>query len=89
MPVANCSRFGCRTSQKHVGVRIFRVPAETDDSSKKTRQARIHVITKDRVVDKSLLRQINTGMLYVSKKHFNEDKIISGKYFFLLLDIAN
>ena len=78
MPGVNCSIFGCGTSRKHVGVGIFRIPAETDDLSKETRQAWINVITKDRVVDEILRGQIDSGMLYVCEKHLKEDEIISG-----------
>ncbi len=74
MPGANCSIFGCGTSRKHVGVAIFRIPAETDELSKKTRKAWISIITKDRVVDDSLRRQIESGNLYVCKKHFKNEE---------------
>jgi hypothetical protein len=58
MPGANYSIFGCATNRKHVEVGIFKIPAETDELLKKTREARISVITKDRSVDKNLRRQI-------------------------------
>jgi hypothetical protein len=74
MPGANCSIFGCATSRKHVGVGIFKIPAETDDLSKKTREAWISVITKDRSVDESLRRQINCGNLYVCERHFRKEE---------------
>ena len=74
MPGANCSIFGCMTSRKHSGVGIFKIPAETDELSKKTRKAWISVITKDRVVDESLRRQINSGNLYVCDKHFRKEE---------------
>ena len=50
------------TSRKHSGVRIFKILAETDELSKKTREAYISVITKDRVEDEGLRRQINSGI---------------------------
>jgi hypothetical protein len=68
MPGANCSIYGCGTSRKHVGVGIFRIPAETDELSKKTRKAWISIITKDRVVDDNLRRQIESGNLYVCEQ---------------------
>ena len=74
MPGANCSIYGCGTSRKHVGVGIFRIPAETDELSKKTRKAWISIITKDRVVDDSLRRQIESGNLYVCEKHFKNEE---------------
>ena len=74
MPGANCSIYGCATSRKHSGVGIFKIPAETDELAKKTREAWISVITKDRVVDESLRRQINSGNLYVCEKHFRKEE---------------
>jgi hypothetical protein len=78
MPGANCSILGCATSGKHVGVGIFKTPAETDELSKKTREAWISVyITKDRSedrsVDESLRRQINSGNLFVCERHFRKE----------------
>lgn len=80
MPGANCSIFGCATSRKHVGVGIFKIPKETDELSKKTREAWISVITKDRVADEGLRRQINSGNLYVCEKHFRKEEYESCKY---------
>ena len=37
-------------------------------------------ITRDRVIDKSLRRQINDWRLYVFEKHFTEDQFIQRKY---------
>jgi hypothetical protein len=74
MPGANYSIFGCTTNRKHVGVGIFKIPAETDELLKKTREARISVITKDRSVDESLRRQINSGNLHVCERHFRKEE---------------
>ena len=71
---ANYSIFGCATNRKHVGVGIFKIPAETDELLKKTREARISVITKDRSVDESLRRQINSGNLHVCERHFRKEE---------------
>ena len=62
------------TSRKHSGVRIFKILAETDELSKKTREAWTSVITKDRVLDESLRRQINSGNGYVCEKHFRKEQ---------------
>ena len=70
MPGAKCSIFGCGTSRKHTGVGIFRIPTGEDDLSKKTRDAWLCVVTKDREVDKNLRRQMENRTLYVYEKHF-------------------
>ena len=75
MPGANFSIYGCGTSRKHVGVGIFRIPSGKDEVSTKTREAWLNVITKDRVVDKSLRSQIDKGELYVCEKHFKPEEI--------------
>ncbi len=74
MPGANCSIFGCGTSRKHVGIGIFRILSGKDEISKRTREAWLKIITKDRVIDKSLRRQIDSGSLYVCEKHFKEEE---------------
>ena len=84
MPGANCFIFGCGASRKHVGVGIFRIPSEQDELSKKIRVAWINVITKDRVVDDNLRRQINSGNLYVCEKHFKKEEYDCRKYFCLV-----
>ena len=53
----------------------FKIPAETDQLSQKTREAWISVITKDRgVVVQSLRQQINSGNLHVCEKHFKKEE---------------
>ncbi len=74
MPGANCSIFAWGTSRKHLGVTIFRIPAETDELLKKTHKAWISIITKDRIVDDSLQQQIESGNLYVCEKHFKNEE---------------
>ena len=61
MTGAHCFIYSCATSRKHSGVRIFKIPAETDELPKKTREAWVSVITKGCVADESLRRQINSG----------------------------
>ena len=85
MPGANCSIFGCGTSRKHVGLGIFRIPSGKDELSTRTREAWLNIITKDRVVDKSLRRQIDTGELYVCEKHFKTEEIDCRKCILILL----
>ena len=79
MPGANCTIFGCNTSRIHKGISIFKVPKSVDNYSKKWRENVISVITRDRVIDQSLRREIETDKLYVCEKHYLEDKILRGK----------
>ena len=85
MPGANCSIFGCGTSRKTSGVGIFRIPAGKDELSTRTREAWLQVITKDRVVDKSLRRQIDSGELYVCEKHFKPEEVECRKCIYLFV----
>ena len=80
MPGANCSIFGCGTSRKHAGVGIFRITQGQDEKSKETRQAWIDIITKDRVVDTDLRRQIDNNSLYVCENHFKKEEVELGRY---------
>ena len=75
MPGANCSIYGCSTSRldKHIG--IFRLPTAKDDFSKKWRSDMLHFITRDRVMDDSLRKQIAENTLHVCELHFNEDDL--------------
>ena len=85
MPRASCSIFGCGTSRKHTAVGIFRISTGEDDLTKKTRDAWITVITKDREVDKNLRRQMDKRTLYyVCERHFGTKSIECCKY---ILDI--
>ena len=87
MPGANCSIYGCGTSRKHVGVGIFRIPSAKDEVSTKTREAWLNVITKDRVVDKSLRSQIDKGELYVCKNISGLKKLIVVSVFLFFFHI--
>ena len=84
---ANCSIFGCSTNRRHTGISIFSLPTGKDESSAKTRDEWVRVITRNREVDKDLRRQINTGTLHVCEKHFEEKFIIKRKYYNVILVI--
>ena len=75
MPGANCSIFGCSTSRSKTGIGIFKVPLPTTDFNKKWRQELIAIITKDRVVDASLKRQVETNTLHICERHFREEQL--------------
>ena len=74
MPGANCSIFGCGDKSKARWSRNFPNSCRNRRLSKKTRKAWISIITKDRVVDDSLRRQIESGNLYVCEKHFKNEE---------------
>ena len=81
MPGANCSIFGCSTSRRKSRISIFKLPSGEDDLSKKTREEWVSQITRNRVVDADLRRQINEGKLHACEKHFEEKFIEKRKYF--------
>ena len=80
MPGANCSIFGCNTSRKTSGISIFALPKGEDELSKQTREAWVNEITRNRVIDPDLRRQIDRRTLHVCEKHFEERFIEKGKY---------
>ena len=70
MPGANCSIFGCNVSRSKSGIAIFKIPSGDDDYNTKWREKLIHIITKDRVIDHALKKQITDRKLHVCEKHF-------------------
>ena len=76
MPGANCSIFGCSTSRKTKGIAIFRVPTGDDDYSTEWRQKIVQIITRDRVIDKSLKNQIERRTLHTCELHYSEECLI-------------
>ena len=80
MPGANCSIFGCSTSRSHVGISLHRIPKKDDEFSTNWRQKLVQVITRDRVIDTSLRRQIEKRDLCICELHFSEEKLLRRKY---------
>ena len=72
MPGANCSIVGCNTSRKTTGISIFALPKGEDELSRKTREEWLRQITRNRVIDQDLRRQIEARTLHICKKHFEE-----------------
>ena len=70
MPGANCSIFGCPVSRRYKDISIFKVPSGTNEFKLKWRRDLINVITKNRVVDQSLRKQIESDKLYICERHF-------------------
>ena len=79
MPGANCSMYGCSTSRKNKDISIFRVTRGKDEFSLNWRKKLESVITRDRVLDENLRRQIENQTLYICQLHFSEDSIYYGK----------
>jgi hypothetical protein len=75
MPGANCSIVGCSTSRRNKELSIFKIPSETTDFNRNWRKELINIITKDRVIDDSLRRQIDSSRLYICEKHFSKDQL--------------
>ena len=78
--VYNCSIFGCSTSRRHSGISIFKIPSGEDDLSRKTQEQWVNQITRNRVIDADLRRQINERKLHVCEKHFEEKFSEKRKY---------
>ena len=72
MPGANCSIFGCPVSRRYKEISIFKVPSGTNEFKLKWRRDLINIITKDRVVDQSLRKQIESDKLYICERHFSK-----------------
>ena len=80
IPGANCSIFGCGTNRRHSGVGICRIPGGKDEKSKEIHNTWIKVVTRDRVVDENFHRKIDSGNVYVCKRHFKKEEINCSEY---------
>ncbi len=82
MPGANCSIYNCNTSRSHKfkGTAIFKIPAGKDEFNVVWRQKLINVVTKDRVIDQSLKKQIEENRIYICEKQFQETQINEREY---------
>ena len=81
MPGANCSIYGCNTSRKQHGVGIFKLPKAINDKYKEWREGWLKVITKTRVLDDDLKRQIENDKLHICEKHFRNEDVDVCKFF--------
>ena len=55
---ANCSIFGFSSSKRKSGVANFKVPQGDDKWSSNRRKSIISIVTKDRIIDKTLRERI-------------------------------
>ena len=74
---ANCSIAGCNTSRKHKGISIFKIPKAKSEVPEhiKQREDLINVITRDRVIDSDLKRQINEDRLHICENYLKKEEI--------------
>ena len=56
-------------------VSIFKIPSATNDSKAKWRKELINIITKDRVNNSSLRKQIASNHIYICERRFTADQI--------------
>ena len=74
MPGDNCTIPGCSTSRAIPGVALLGKPKNDDEYSVNWRKNIVDRITKIRVVDASLKRQIERKSLHFCEKHYPEEK---------------
>ena len=91
LPGASCSIYGCRTSRKHFGVSIFRIPTKDDDLSTKLakRWRGLSQRTLDREIDASLRNQNAQQTIHVCEKHFEKHLIETCKLFSYNYSLTN
>nr|XP_047145142.1 uncharacterized protein LOC124818371 [Hydra vulgaris] len=75
MPGANCSIYGCTTSRYSHDIAIFSLPKGQDDCNVEWRRKLIEIITKDRLIDSALRKQIASESLHVCEKHFEDHEV--------------
>ena len=83
MPGENCEVLGCSTSFKHK-IAIFKVPTKGNEDSIDKIKKVIDLITRDRVIDKSLQSQIEKT-LFVFERHYSECKMRRRKFTLCIL----
>ena len=80
MPGNNCAIPGCSISRATPGVALLGMPKNDDGYNLNWRKNIVNMITKIRVVDASLKRQIERKSLHFCEKHYPEEKLIQCKY---------
>lgn len=76
MPGANCSIYECSTNRNHKELSNFRVPTGDDEFSTKWRDKIVNIITKDRVIDEKLGKQIKNRTLHTCELHYREEDLL-------------
>ena len=80
MPGNNCAIPGCSTFRATPGVALLGMRKSDDEYNVNRRKNIADIITKIRVVDASLKRQIERKSLHICEKHYPEEKLIRCKY---------
>ena len=76
MPGSNCAIYGCHNSGAEKGISFFGIPTKDDEYSTEWRTKILDVITRDRIVDSNLKRQIKNRTLSVCEVHYPPDKVL-------------
>lgn len=79
MPGSNCAIFGCHNSGANKGISFFKIPTKDDDYSTEWRNKIVNIITRDRIIDKNLRKQIDNRTLSVCEIHYPPDKVLHRK----------
>ena len=80
MPGDGCAIPACSTSRATPGVALLVMPKSDDKYNVNWRKNISDMITKLRVVDASLKRQIERKSLHFYEKHYPEEKLFRCKY---------
>ena len=80
MPRNNSAIPGCSTSRATSGVALFGMPKNNDEYNMNWRKNIVDMITKIRVADASLKRQIERKSPHFCETHYPEEKLIRCKY---------
>jgi hypothetical protein len=89
MPGEYCSLYGCSNSRKNPKVSFFKIPTvkntDSDYTKEKKLRARlawIKCLTRTRVLDADLQRQIDENTIHICEIHFKEEDLIKRKWLF-------
>ena len=84
----NCSFHRCSNSRKNPTVSFFKIPRVKSSDSEFTKQKKlparaewVRILTKTRVLDADLQRQLNGNSIHVCKIHFKEEDTLLEVYF--------
>ena len=77
MAGANCAFPQCTVSRtaKYKGIGIFQIPMRQDDFHKNWRKEIVNVVSRFRVMDKTLKERVLNGKVYVCERHFIDTDI--------------
>ena len=88
MPGENCSFYGCSNSRKNPTVSFFKIPTVKSSDSEFTKEKKlraraewVRILTKTRVLDADLQRQLDGNSIHICEIHFKEEDIIRRKFY--------